>query len=126
MYRLKRYNSNKEPLYSYATKFEIARGLGMRANKIAVDTKSPCLVYIKDETDVQRLAELELEENVLPIIIRRFSTDNKEFEDWIFDSDQDVYKDLLPTEEDNLKIFEQENSNKEFHYSFIDKKVCRK
>jgi DNA-directed RNA polymerase subunit K/omega len=94
MIRLKRYRSEKEPLYSYMSKFEKARALGMRANQIAVDPTKPCLIYIKDETDVQRMAELELDENVLPIIVRR-TLPNDEYEDWGLDNDQEVYKDLL-------------------------------
>lgn len=97
MIRLRRFKSDKEPIYSYMSKFERARALGMRANQIAVDPNKPCLIYIKDETDVQRLAELELEEGILPIVVRRTSPSGETFEDWIIDSDQHVYKDVYGT-----------------------------
>lgn len=95
MIRLRRILSDKEPKYTYMTKFEKAKAIGTRANQIATDPNKPCLVYIKDETDVQRLAELELEECVLPISIRRISASGKEIEDWVIDSDQHIYKDLF-------------------------------
>ena len=94
MIRLRRFQSDKEPIYSYMSKFEKARALGIRAQQIAVDPNKPCLIYIKDETDVQRLAELELEEGVLPIVIRRYSPSRREYEDWVIDSDQHLYKDI--------------------------------
>jgi DNA-directed RNA polymerase subunit K/omega len=149
MIRLRRYKSDKQPIYSYLTKFEKALAIGMRANRIAVDPTQPCLIYIKNETDVQRLAELELEENVLPLVIRRTSPDGKEFEDWIFDDDQHLYKDLN-TDISSYRFFDQTNGvttatsgddeiqrlemelliaekeksiDKEFHYSFITGKV---
>lgn len=94
--RLKRYKSDKQPRYTYMTKFEKARALGMRANQIANDSTKGCLVLIGDETDVQRLSKLELEENVLPIIVHRLNT-NDEDEYWELDKDQGIYKDLNST-----------------------------
>ena len=94
MYRLKRYKSEKLPRYSYMTKFEKARIIGDRANQIATDPSKPCVVLIGKETDVQKLAEKELKENVIPEVIRRTNNDG-EYEDWVLDEDQETYKDLI-------------------------------
>ena len=94
MYRLRRCNNvDKEPKYSYMTKFEMTLALARRSRFI-IKNSPPVLVAVKKETDVQRLAVLELEQNVLPIAIRRIIPDTEEYEDWELDDDQDVYKDL--------------------------------
>lgn len=91
--RLKRYKSDKEPRYSYMTKYDIARALGMRSQQIATDPKKPCISRINQETLSYDLASLELyRDNILPIVIRR-EYENGECEDWVLDDDQTTYKD---------------------------------
>ena len=91
-YRLRRVDSDKEPKYSYMTKYERAIGIGKRARHIIEGKEA--LIAIKKETDVQRIAEIELEQNVLPIVFRRYIPETGENEDWELDVDQHIFKDL--------------------------------
>ena len=91
-YRLKRYkNENKKPRYSLMEKYEKARALGERALLIASGRSA--IVDVKSETDPLKIAEMELKANVLPVVIRRY-IDDEEFEDWVLDDDQHIFKDL--------------------------------
>eukprot|EP00834_Sanchytrium_tribonematis_P002804 NODE_94_length_21525_cov_0.751003.p14 type:complete len:163 gc:universal NODE_94_length_21525_cov_0.751003:11250-10762(-) len=63
----------------YMTKYERARILGTRALQISMN--APVLVDTAGETDPLRIAEKELLEKVIPLIIRRYLP-NGEYEDW--------------------------------------------
>lgn len=82
----------------YMTKYERARVLGTRALQIRCELgcnvteaphaltvghsmNAPPMVDIGDETDPLRIAEMELRERKIPIIIRRYLP-NGEYEDW--------------------------------------------
>lgn len=63
----------------YMTKYERARILGTRALQLSMN--APPLIDIKEEVDPLRIASLELGENRIPIIIRRYLPDGS-YEDW--------------------------------------------
>lgn len=63
----------------FLTKYERARVLGTRALQISMG--APCCVAIEGETDCLRIAQKELQQGKLPIIVRRFLPDNT-YEDW--------------------------------------------
>jgi DNA-directed RNA polymerase I, II, and III subunit RPABC2 len=63
----------------YMTKYERARVLGTRALQISLN--APVLVEIGNETDPLKIAQMELRERKIPIIVRRFLPDGS-FEDW--------------------------------------------
>jgi len=63
----------------YMTKYERARVLGTRALQIAMN--APVMVDIGTETDPLRIAQKELRERKIPIIIRRYLPDGSH-EDW--------------------------------------------
>ncbi len=66
----------------YMTKYERARILGTRAMQISMN--APTLVAIENETDPLKIAEKELRERKLPIMIRRYLPDGS-YEDWGID-----------------------------------------
>lgn len=63
----------------FLTKYERARVLGTRALQISMG--APCCVAIEGETDCLRIAQKELQQGKLPMIVRRFLPDNT-YEDW--------------------------------------------
>lgn len=63
----------------YLTKYERARVLGTRALQISLN--APVMVDLDGETDPLRIAEKELRERKIPIIIRRYLPDGSH-EDW--------------------------------------------
>lgn len=66
----------------YMTKYERARILGTRALQIAMN--APVLVDIEGETDPLQIAQKELSEKKIPLIVRRYLPDNS-YEDWAVD-----------------------------------------
>ena len=64
---------------NYMTKYERARVLGTRALQISMN--APVLVELEGETDPLTIAQKELRQRVLPIVIRRILPDNA-YEDW--------------------------------------------
>lgn len=66
----------------YLTKYERARVLGTRALQISMN--APVMVDLDGETDPLRIAEKELREKKIPIIIRRYLPDGSH-EDWKID-----------------------------------------
>lgn len=66
----------------YLTKYERARVLGTRALQISMN--APVMVDLDGETDPLRIAEKELRERKIPIIIRRYLPDGSH-EDWNVD-----------------------------------------
>lgn len=66
----------------YLTKYERARVLGTRALQISMN--APVMVDIDGETDPLRIAEKELRERKIPIIVRRYLPDGSH-EDWSID-----------------------------------------
>ncbi len=93
--RLRNYTTDsKEPRrYKYVTKYQITQALGSRGTELA--SNKPTLVHIKNETNPENLAVLELEENVLPDVIK-LTNDDDTVEYWELDDDQDVYRDCTP------------------------------
>jgi len=67
---------------SYLTKYERARVLGTRALQISMN--APVMVDLEGETDPLRIAQKELRERKIPIVIRRYLPDGS-FEDWGID-----------------------------------------
>jgi DNA-directed RNA polymerase I, II, and III subunit RPABC2 len=63
----------------YLTKYERARVLGTRALQVSLN--APVMVDLDGETDPLRIAEKELRERKIPIIIRRYLPDGSH-EDW--------------------------------------------
>jgi len=63
----------------FLTKYERARVLGTRALQISMN--APVCVDIQGETDPLKIAEKELQERKIPIIIRRYLPSGA-FEDW--------------------------------------------
>ena len=63
----------------YLTKYEKARILGTRALQISMG--APVMVEMVGETDPLEIAQKELRERKIPMIIRRFLPDGT-FEDW--------------------------------------------
>lgn len=66
----------------YLTKYERARVLGTRALQISMN--APIMVDLDGETDPLKIAEKELRERKIPIIIRRYLPDGSH-EDWKVD-----------------------------------------
>lgn len=66
----------------YLTKYERARVLGTRALQISMN--APVMVDLDGETDPLRIAQKELRERKIPIIIRRYLPDGSH-EDWSMD-----------------------------------------
>jgi len=66
----------------YLTKYERARVLGTRALQISMN--APVMVDLDGETDPLKIAEKELRERKIPIIIRRYLPDGSH-EDWSVD-----------------------------------------
>ena len=66
----------------YLTKYERSRVLGTRALQISMN--APVMVDLDGETDPLRIAEKELRERKIPIIIRRYLPDGSH-EDWAVD-----------------------------------------
>lgn len=62
----------------YLTKYEKARVLGTRALQISMG--APVKIDVRGETDPIIIAEMELNQNQMPLIIRRFLPNNL-FED---------------------------------------------
>merc|ERR1719445_2646133 len=63
----------------YMTKYEKARILGTRALQISMG--APVMVELVGETDPLEIAQKELKERKIPMIIRRFLPDGT-YEDW--------------------------------------------
>ncbi|KAI8352058.1 RNA polymerase, subunit omega/K/RPB6 [Blakeslea trispora] len=63
----------------YLTKYERARILGTRALQISLN--APVMVDIDGESDALAIANKELREKKIPLIIRRFMPDGT-YEDW--------------------------------------------
>jgi DNA-directed RNA polymerase I, II, and III subunit RPABC2 len=66
----------------YLTKYERARVLGTRALQISMN--APVMVDLDGETDPLKIAEKELRERKIPIVIRRYLPDGSH-EDWSMD-----------------------------------------
>ncbi|CAD6921481.1 unnamed protein product [Tilletia controversa] len=63
----------------YMTKYERARILGTRALQISMN--APVLVAVEGETDPLMIAQKELSEKRIPLVIRRYLPDGS-YEDW--------------------------------------------
>lgn len=63
----------------YMSKYEKARVLGTRAMQISMN--APILVETNGETDSFRIAQKELRERKIPMVIRRHLPDGT-YEDW--------------------------------------------
>ncbi|KAI8052686.1 RNA polymerase, subunit omega/K/RPB6 [Thamnidium elegans] len=63
----------------YMTKYEKARILGTRALQISLS--APVMIEIDGETDALAIANRELREKKIPLIVRRFMPDGT-YEDW--------------------------------------------
>ncbi|KAF9113581.1 DNA-directed RNA polymerases I II and III subunit RPABC2 [Mortierella sp. AM989] len=63
----------------YMTKYERARILGARALQISMN--APVLVDLEGETDSLNIAMKELNNKMIPLIVRRYLPDNT-YEDW--------------------------------------------
>ena len=66
----------------YMTKYEKARILGTRALQISMN--APPMVDIEGEIDPLKIAEKELREKKIPMIVRRYLPDGS-YEDWPLD-----------------------------------------
>lgn len=66
----------------YLTKYERARVLGTRALQISMN--APVMVDLEGETDPLKIAQKELRERKIPIVIRRYLPDGS-YEDWAID-----------------------------------------
>jgi len=66
----------------YMTKYERARVLGTRALQISMN--APIMVELQGETDPLQIAQKELKERKIPLIIRRYLPDDS-YEDWSID-----------------------------------------
>lgn len=66
----------------YLTKYERARVLGTRALQISMN--APVMVDLDGETDPLKIAQKELRERKIPIVIRRYLPDGS-YEDWAID-----------------------------------------
>ena len=63
----------------YLTKYERARILGTRALQISMN--APVMVDIEGETDPLRIAQKELQQNKMPLTVRRYLPDGS-YEDF--------------------------------------------
>jgi DNA-directed RNA polymerases I, II, and III subunit RPABC2 len=61
------------------SKYERARILGTRALQLSMN--APPMVDTREETDPLKIAMMELKENKIPMIIRRYLPDGS-YEDW--------------------------------------------
>ncbi|KAF9966412.1 DNA-directed RNA polymerases I II and III subunit RPABC2 [Modicella reniformis] len=61
------------------TKYERARILGARALQISMN--APVLVDLEGETDSLNIAMRELNNRMIPLVVRRYLPDNT-YEDW--------------------------------------------
>ena len=75
-------DKSKRMTTKYMTKYERARVLGTRALQISMN--APVMVDIGGETDPLKIAEKELFERKIPLIIRRYLPDGS-YEDWSLD-----------------------------------------
>lgn len=66
----------------YLTKYERARLLGTRALQLSMN--APPLVELHGETDALQIAQRELRERKLPLVVRRYLPDGS-YEDWTLD-----------------------------------------
>lgn len=66
----------------YLTKYERARILGTRALQLSLS--APPMVELEGETDPLEIAQKELRERKIPLLIRRFLPDGS-YEDWALD-----------------------------------------
>lgn len=73
------YYNNKITSYNI-TKYEKTKIIGIRAQMIANGSK-PLVKFNKNITSAIDIAELEFNEKKIPLIIRRYITNNK-YEDW--------------------------------------------
>ena len=76
----KRKNINKKKSSPYLSKFERCKILGIRAEQLTNHNVIPCVELIGNETVIE-IAEKELMERKIPMIIRRYFP-NGTFEDW--------------------------------------------
>ena len=63
----------------YMTKYERTRILGTRALQISMN--APVMVDIGNIVDPLKIAEIELEQKTIPLIVRRYLPNGK-YEDW--------------------------------------------
>ncbi|KAF9919877.1 DNA-directed RNA polymerases I II and III subunit RPABC2 [Linnemannia zychae] len=63
----------------YMTKYERARILGARALQLSMS--APVLVDLEGETDALNIAMKELNNKMIPLVVRRYLPDNT-YEDW--------------------------------------------
>ncbi|KAF9539647.1 DNA-directed RNA polymerases I II and III subunit RPABC2 [Mortierella hygrophila] len=63
----------------YMTKYERARILGARALQLSMN--APVLVDLEGETDALNIAMKELNNKMIPLVVRRYLPDNT-YEDW--------------------------------------------
>lgn len=63
----------------WLTNFEKARVLGLRA--LQLSKNAPTNIDVGDLVDPMKIAELELQKGMIPLIIRRYLR-NKKYEDW--------------------------------------------
>lgn len=66
----------------YMTKYEKTKILGIRA--LQISKNSPIMVDANGETDSLKIAQMELRERKIPIIVRRYLP-NGVYEDWKID-----------------------------------------
>lgn len=76
------YTSLEKKTKPYMTKYEKARVLGTRA--LQISRNSPIMVDANGESNSLKIAQMELRERKIPIIIRRFLPDGT-YEDWKID-----------------------------------------
>ncbi|GAA5988789.1 hypothetical protein JCM11641_004852 [Rhodosporidiobolus odoratus] len=73
--------ANKERVTTpYMTKYERARILGTRALQISMN--APVLVQLSGESDPLVIAQMELAQKKVPLVVRRFLPDGS-YEDWL-------------------------------------------
>lgn len=75
-------SSSERITTKYLTKYERARVLGTRALQISMN--APVMVDLDGEIDPLKIAEKELRERKIPIVIRRYLPDGTH-EDWAID-----------------------------------------
>ncbi|KAL0490962.1 DNA-directed RNA polymerases I, II, and III subunit RPABC2 [Acrasis kona] len=75
----KQVQKNDRKTTKFMTKFEKARILGTRALQISMN--APVMVELQGETDPLVIAQKELKQLKIPMIVRRYLPD-KSYEDW--------------------------------------------
>ena len=75
----KNYNNKNRLSRPYLTKFEKSKIIGVRAQQIA--NNSTPLIEVKRGMTVMDIVQQEFKEKKIPLIIRRYFTDNT-YEDW--------------------------------------------